>query len=58
MLLPGFLMVLIFKYIPMAGLCIAFQDYFPVFGMFEQEWVGFWNRNDIIEVIYALRELR
>lgn len=43
MLLPGFLMVLIFKYIPMAGLCIAFQDYFPVFGMFEQEWVGFEN---------------
>lgn len=43
MLLPGFLMVLIFKYIPMVGLSIAFEDYNPVFGMFDQEWVGFEN---------------
>lgn len=43
MLLPGLLIVLIFKYIPMIGLSIAFQDYNPVFGMFEQEWIGLEN---------------
>lgn len=30
--------VFIFKYIPMAGLSIAFENYSPLFGMFEQEW--------------------
>lgn len=43
MLLPGVIIVLIFKYIPMVGLSIAFQDYMPVFGMFEQEWIGLEN---------------
>lgn len=43
MLLPGVLLVLIFKYIPMAGLSIAFQDYSPIFGLFDQEWVGWEN---------------
>ena len=43
MLLPGVIIVLIFKYIPMVGLSIAFQDYMPVFGMFEQEWIGMEN---------------
>lgn len=43
MLLPGVLIVLVFKYIPMGGLCISFQDYSPIFGLFEQDWVGFEN---------------
>ena len=43
MLLPGALIVFLFKYIPMGGLCIAFQDYSPIFGLFEQEWVGLEN---------------
>ena len=43
MLLPGALIVLVFKYIPMAGLAIAFQDYSPVFGLFEQDWCGWDN---------------
>lgn len=43
MLLPGLLLVLLFKYVPMAGLTIAFEDYSPVFGLFDQEWIGFEN---------------
>lgn len=43
MLLPGVLIVLIFKYIPIGGLSIAFQDYTPIFGPFDQEWVGLEN---------------
>lgn len=31
MLLPAVVMVVLFKYIPMAGLSIAFQDYSPLY---------------------------
>lgn len=50
MLLPGLIFVLIFKYIPMAGLCIAFQDYSPVFGLFDQTWIGWEN----FEYVFSL----
>ncbi|SDD38464.1 putative aldouronate transport system permease protein [Paenibacillus sp. UNCCL117] len=40
MLLPGVLYFLIFKYIPMYGLIISFQDYKPFKGIMGSEWVG------------------
>ncbi len=43
MLLPCVAVVLIFKYLPLAGLSIAFQDYSPIFGIFDQEWCGLDN---------------
>ena len=43
MLFPCVVVVLIFKYLPLAGLSIAFQDYSPIFGMFDQEWCGLDN---------------
>ena len=43
MLLPAVVLVFVFKYIPMAGLSIAFQNYSPLYGLFEQEWVGLEN---------------
>lgn len=41
MLLPGILYFIIFKYIPMYGVTMAFQDYKPYLGFFESPWVGF-----------------
>ncbi|WP_169084267.1 ABC transporter permease [Paenibacillus sp. PL91] len=41
MLLPGVFYFIIFKYIPMFGLAIAFQDYKPFKGIGGSEWVGF-----------------
>lgn len=41
MLLPGVLYFLIFRYIPMWGLVIAFQNYMPFLGIANSEWVGF-----------------
>lgn len=41
MILPGFLYFLVFKYVPMWGLIIAFQDYQPFLGILGSEWVGF-----------------
>ena len=41
MIIPGLLYFIIFKYIPMAGIIIAFQDYQPYLGILESPWVGF-----------------
>ncbi|OCT11099.1 protein lplB [Paenibacillus pectinilyticus] len=43
MILPGLLFFLLFKYLPMAGLVIAFQSYNPFEGIFHSDWVGFDN---------------
>lgn len=40
MLLPGVLYFIIFKYFPMYGLIISFQNYKPYQGIFGSEWVG------------------
>lgn len=43
MILPGFLFFVIFKYIPMGGLVIAFQEYDPFEGFLHSAWIGFDN---------------
>ncbi|GGH19007.1 ABC transporter permease [Paenibacillus segetis] len=40
MLTPGVLYFIIFKYFPMYGLIISFQDYKPYKGIMGSEWVG------------------
>jgi ABC-type polysaccharide transport system, permease component len=40
MVLPGILYFIVFKYVPMAGLVIAFQNYKPHLGFTGSEWVG------------------
>ncbi|MBE9388163.1 ABC transporter permease [Vagococcus salmoninarum] len=39
--LPAFLFFLIFSYVPMYGVIIAFKDYMPSLGIFGSPWVGF-----------------
>lgn len=41
MILPGVLYFVIFRYLPMGGLVIAFQDYQPFLGILGSPWVGF-----------------
>jgi putative aldouronate transport system permease protein len=40
MVLPGLMYFIVFKYIPMYGLIISFQDYKPFKGIAGSEWVG------------------
>ena len=40
MLLPGFVYLIVFKYIPLGGLVIAFQNYNPFLGLTESPFVG------------------
>lgn len=39
-MMPAFLLTIIFKYIPMGGILIAFEDYSPMDGIFRSTWVG------------------
>ncbi|MEI4303151.1 ABC transporter permease [Streptococcus suis] len=41
MLLPGLVLIFIFRYIPMYGVLIAFKDYNPLKGVLGSEWIGF-----------------
>lgn len=44
MLLPAMILLIVFSYIPMAGIVIAFQDFIPAKGFLgNQEWVGLKN---------------
>lgn len=67
-LLPGLLYFMLFQYLPMFGLVIAFQDYSPFRGVFGSDWVGlkhfeallvypdFWNilRNTLVISLYRI----
>lgn len=58
MLLPSMIFLLLFSYVPMAGIVMAFQDYKPWLGFTGSEWVGLDNfrylfeRQDSIQVIW------
>ena len=40
LLLPGIVLTIIYKYIPMYGVQIAFRDYNPALGFSGSPWVG------------------
>jgi putative aldouronate transport system permease protein len=43
MLFPGVVLTLIFSYVPIAGIVIAFQKFQPAKGIFNSKWIGFDN---------------
>lgn len=43
MLIPGVILTLIFSYVPIAGIVIAFQKFQPAKGIFNSKWIGFEN---------------
>ncbi|MCF6409983.1 ABC transporter permease [Pseudalkalibacillus salsuginis] len=58
LLLPGLVYFIVYKYIPMFGLVIAFKDYNPFQGIWESEWVGLkhfkniFATPDVLQVIW------
>ena len=40
---PGLLVLLIFSYLPMFGVVIAFKDFRANLGIFNSQWIGFKN---------------
>lgn len=47
--LPGIIFFLIFSYLPMGGLVIAFQDYSMRYGIFGSKFIGFSNFNFLFQ---------
>lgn len=43
MIFPGLLLFLVFKYVPMFGVFIAFKNYSPFRGVWKSEWIGLEN---------------
>ncbi len=57
MLLPVVIYYAVFHYVPMGGLIIAFQDYNPMKGFSESEYVGFLHFIDYLTGPYAWRTI-
>ena len=58
MFLPMFLFYVIFRYIPMGGIVIAFQNYRPALGIMNSSWVGFQNFSDFFGSVFFGRIVR
>jgi putative aldouronate transport system permease protein len=58
MLAPGMIFLIIFSFIPMLGIIMAFQDYIPAKGILGSEWVGFENFKYMLEIPDSMKILR
>jgi len=58
MLLPVLSYFVIFSYVPMYGVVIAFQDYLPGKSFFNSPWVGLKHFRDFFESIFFFRTLK
>lgn len=52
LLLPALIYFAVFKYIPMAGIMIAFKNYNLALGLWDSPWVGFKNFTDFMNGVY------
>lgn len=50
MILPGLIFLLVYSYIPMGGIIIAFQKFNSVLGVFKSPWVGLKNFQYILSL--------
>lgn len=58
MVLPVVIFYILFAYLPMYGITIAFQDFNPALGYFKSPWVGWENFKSFFGSVYFWRILR
>lgn len=58
LILPGLLYFLVYRYLPMLGLVIAFKDFNPFVGILDSPWVGLKHFRTIFADAEVLRVLR
>ena len=56
--LPGIIYLIIFNYLPLAGLVIAFKNFKPLKGIWGSDWVGFKNFEFFFTAQDAVRTVR
>lgn len=58
LLLPGLLYFALFKYVPMAGVVVAFKQYNLSLGIWDSKWIGFDNFSTFFNGVYFWQILR
>ena len=58
MAVPGLVMLILFAYLPMGGLLMAFENYKPKDGIFGSQWVGLKNFRDFFSSYYFGRTMK
>lgn len=58
MVLPVLIYYILFAYLPMYGIVMAFQDYKPALGVLHSKWVGMENFIDFFSSSYFMRILK
>lgn len=58
MMAPGLIFLIIFSFVPMFGILMAFQDYIPAKGIFRSAWVGMENFKYMFEIPDSMKILR
>lgn len=58
MIIPAFLIVLVFNYFPMYGILMAFQDYKMAYGIWGSEWIGLENFRTFFSNPLAVRTIK
>ena len=56
--IPVIVYYVIFHYLPMFGICVAFQDYRPAKGVLGSRWVGLKHFKSFFDSVYAWRLIR
>ena len=56
--LPGLFFLILFSYVPMGGIIIAFKKYVPLKGLLGSKWVGLKNFEFFFKSQDALRTIR
>ena len=56
--IPGIISLILFNYLPMCGIIIAFKDYNPIKGIFKSRWVGLDNFKYFFLSQDAIRTIR
>lgn len=57
MMLPGIIFLIVFSFVPMFGIIMAFQDYVPAKGILGSTWVGLENFKYMIQIPDSMRIL-
>ncbi|WP_026565136.1 ABC transporter permease [Bacillus sp. UNC41MFS5] len=55
---PGMIFLIIFSFIPMVGIIMAFEDYVPAKGILGSNWVGLENFKYMLEIPDSMKILR
>lgn len=58
LILPGLLYFVVFRYVPLLGNVVAFQDYSPFLGFLHSPWVGWDNFTRLLDNPLALHALK